>query len=108
MIRLGVLGLTAPAQAQPVPKGAILGHMNVELGPLLVTGCALARLTSGELQVWFPKFSRECRVVLRGQAERDRLVQLAANAYRALTGRDPAETPVAKASPKTDHLHDPA
>lgn len=108
MIRVTVSGMAAHSLPQPNAEGAALARMTVALGPLLVTGCTLTRLGTGELRVLFPKFGRERRVVLRGQAERDRLTEAAVHTYRVLTGRDPAETPLAKASPKTDTFHDPA
>jgi len=105
---ISIQSMTAFPEARPVREHAILGSMSVELGPILVTGCALARMERGDFKVWMPSFGRHQRLVIRDRGERERIVAAALNAYRALTGRDPAETPLAKASPDTDSFHDPA
>ena len=103
-----ITSMTAYPQAKPVREHAVLGQMSVELGPLLVVGCVLARLDRGDFKVWMPSLGRNNRLVIRDHGERDRLLLAALKAYRALTGRDPAETPLAKASPTKDTFHDPA
>lgn len=97
--------MTAHPQAILAGEQAIVAHLTVECGPLTISGLALTRLPSGEMKIWFPSSGRDRRVVMRDRTERDALLSLAVNAYRALTGRDPAETPVAKASPKSDTFH---
>lgn len=107
LLPVAIPSMTAFPEARPVREHVLLAQMTVELGPLLVTGCALARMERGEFKVWFPNLGRDRRIVIRDRAERERILAVALTAYRVLTGRDPADTPVAKASPKADTFHDP-
>lgn len=84
----------------------LIATFSVEFGPVLLNGLRLARMDSGELRLQMPRAGRASRTLIRGQNARNALLALACNAYRALTGRDPAEMPVAKASPNTDTFHE--
>ena len=84
----------------------IYANMAVEYGPLLVVGVALARLHDGQMRIWLPNFGRDRRVVFRDHAERARLLQLSLAAYRALTGRDLADTASREGNPAMESSRD--
>lgn len=107
MIPITIPSMNAFPQARPSGSHAVLGNLTFTLGPMMVTGCTLARMASGELRIWFPNLGRNHRVVVTDPVEKARLVEAAAQAYRALTGRDPADTPLATAS-FVDNNHDPS
>ena len=87
----------------------VLATLALEYGPVLLTGVQLVRLSTGELRIWIPRVGRASRAMIRGREARDTVLTLACNAYRAITGRDPADTPVAKAfSSETDTFHESA
>lgn len=97
--------IAAHPQAILAGEQAILAHLTVECGPFTISGLALMRLPSGEMKIWLPSSGRDRRVVMRDRTERDALLSLAVNAYRALIGCDPAEPPVAKAFLDSDTFH---
>lgn len=105
---LTIASMTTLSQPRIVDRQVILASMTVTCGPLTISGVSLVRLDAGEMKLWFPTAGRERRIVVHGAENRAALLTLALTAYRALTGRDPAETPLAKASPTKDSSNGPA
>ncbi|UFN48127.1 hypothetical protein LPC08_19225 [Roseomonas sp. OT10] len=87
----------------PAQHQTIHAQLAVEYGPLLIVGAALAQSADGSMRIWLPNFGRDRRVAFRDPQERERLLQIVLSAYRAFTGRDPADTPLAKA-PSPDEV----
>jgi hypothetical protein len=107
-VPLACYGLRLHAEPHPLSEGAALAVATVGYGGLTITGIQLVRTVAGGFEARLPRLGRGNRLVLTSQRERDRLLALIAAAYHAVTSRDPAASPLAKASPTKDSFHDPA
>jgi hypothetical protein len=86
----------------------IVATMAVDYGSLCLSSISLVRRErDGLMRIWVMPNSRN-RVVITDKAERDQLLQAALDSFRALTGRDPAELPLAKAPLELEPSHDPS
>ncbi|MBI0432980.1 hypothetical protein [Roseomonas sp. KE0001] len=92
---------------QQTGGGTIYARLNLQLGPLLIIGARLTKIERGEVVLWLPRFNRDQRILCIDPDIRQRSRTAAIEAYRALTGRDPADTPLATAS-FVDNNHDPS
>lgn len=105
---IAIPSMSVLATPKPVRDYSVLAKFTAEIGPLLAVGCALARNADGALRVWMPPVEGKNRLVIQDTTVRLQLVAAASQAFRALSGRDPAEPPVAKASYDLDTFDDPS
>ncbi|UFN48905.1 hypothetical protein LPC08_23390 [Roseomonas sp. OT10] len=85
---------------KPIVRGPwkILARMTVEAGPFLFAGATFSLRDDGTLHIRLGVAGRQCRVAILDSSFRRQLTRAASDTYRALTGCDPADTPLAKAS----------
>lgn len=93
--------MTALRQPIILKDQAIIAHMAVDYGSLRLSAVNLMLTAKSEFRIYIPSYGRN-RVILTDKDERQQLLQSALSAYSALTGRNLAETPLAKASPNME------
>jgi hypothetical protein len=100
--------MTALRQPIILKDQAIIAHMAVDYGSIRLAAVNLVVNAKSEFRVALPSYGRS-RVILTDKDERQQLLRSALSAYRALTGCEIAETPVAKApvmDTQDDHSRD--
>lgn len=102
----GIAGIRLYQRPIPLPRGALLAHFTVEIGPILIEGARLVALPEGECRVMFPFDGRLGRVAIKNRRFYANLLAAVLAAYRALGGVLPADLPLADGASAEDHLHD--